>query len=105
MEHNLPLYRSELLHSKVYAASPRFLPTLGWHVKKAGEVLVNWDPGDNVMVSVVSHILERRLDCGPTGNYKKWLYGGLETAKFHLLLGNPTGTPFADNFKKVVADL
>lgn len=27
-------------------------------------------------------------------------YGTLDTAKFHLLLGKPTGTPFADDFDK-----
>ena len=48
--------------------------------------------------SLVGRILERRLDCGPTGCFQKGKYVGLETAKFHLLLGKSIGTPFAEDF-------
>ena len=58
--------------------------------------------GENAVASVVSRVQERRLDCGPIGNFQKGRYGGLQTAKFHLLLGKPTRTPFVDDFEKAL---
>ena len=58
--------------------------------------------GENAVASVVSWVQERRLDCGPIGNFQKGRYGGLQTAKFHLLLGKPTRTLFVDDFEKAL---
>ena len=102
MEHNLVSYRSNLLLSPLYTASPGFLPSLGWHSEKTGHALVIKKTGENAVASVVGRVQERRLDCGPIGNFQKGRYGGLQTAKFHLLLGKPTGTPFADDFEKAL---
>ena len=59
--------------------------------------------------------MEYRPTCGPTGNFikvqndgentSKRKYGGLETAKYHLYLGRPDRTPFADDFDKSVTNL
>ena len=105
MEHDLPLYRSELLLSDSYAAIPGFLPTLRWHPDKFGVVLAR-ETGDIAIVSVVGRVLEKKLDCGPQGNFfHKGRYGGLETAKFRLYLGKPTDTPFEEDFDKTIAGL
>ena len=103
MEHDLVSYRSDLLLSPLYTASPGFLPSLGWHAEKTGHALVIKKTGENTVASVVGQVQERRLDCGPAGNFQKGRYGGLETAKFHLLLGKPMGTPFTDDFDKTLA--
>jgi hypothetical protein len=106
MEHNLPLYRSKLLLSDSYAARPSFLPTLTWGSEKVGHVLITQETGVTAILSVVGRVLEKGLDCSPRGTFfHKGLYGGLETAKFRLYLGKPTGTLFADDFDKTIAGL
>lgn len=106
MEHNLPQNRSQLLRSDSYAAIPGFLSTLRWHPDRTGHVLAR-KTGDIAIVSVVGRVLEKKLDCGPQGNFfHKGRYGGLEkTTKFRLYLGKPTDTPFAEDFDKTIAGL
>ena len=98
-------YRTEQLQSKGYAASPGFLSSFGWGKHRNGHVLVDKSTSENATVSVVGRVLETHLDCGPTGNFRKGKFGGLETAKFHLLLGKLTGTSFAEYFDKVLINL
>jgi len=105
MEHDLPLYRSNIMLSPSFGASPPFLSHLGWRPERTGDVLVNKSTNKNAVVCVIGRILERRLDCGPTGNFVKGRFGGLETAKFHCLLEKPVGTPFADDFDKSISNL
>jgi hypothetical protein len=103
MEHNLPLYRSKLLLSDSYAASPGFRT---WGCEKSGHVLITQETGDTAILSVVGRVLEKGLNCGPRGNFfHKGIYGGLQTAKFRLFLGKPTDTPFAGDFDKAIAGL
>ena len=99
------MYKVDLPQSKGYAASPGFLSSVGWTKHRNGHVLLDKSTSENATVSVVGRVLETRLDCGPTGNFRKGKFGGLETAKFHLLLGKPTGTPFAGDFDKVLTNL
>jgi hypothetical protein len=103
---NLPLYRDYLLQNKAYATSADFLRSIGWPWpwQKYGEALVNKSTSENAIITVVGRVLERRLDCGPTGNFKG-RYGPLKKAKYHLLLEKPCGTPFASDFDKIVAVL
>ena len=105
MEHDLPAYRSNVLQYPSYCAFPGFLSSLGWRTEKSGDVMVNKTSNENAVMTVIGRISERRLDCGPTGNFVKGKFGGLETAKFHCLLDKPVGTPFADDFDKGVANL
>lgn len=105
MEHDLPLYRDDVLKFPSYGASPGFLPSLGWRTEKSGDILVNKTSDENAVVCVIGRVSERRLDCGPTGNFVKGKFGGLETAKFHCLLEKPVGTPFAEDFDKSLANL
>ena len=112
MEHNLPLYRANIIQSPSYAACPGFIPALGWRTDKAGHVLVNKSSNENAVVSVIGRVLELRLDCGPTGNFIKGRFGGLQTAKYHCLLEKPDKTPFANdfdnslsNFERVQSDI
>ncbi|KAF8256482.1 hypothetical protein EI94DRAFT_1645826, partial [Lactarius quietus] len=50
-------------------------------------------------LSVVGHVVEQRLDCGPTGNYVTGEFRSLENAKYQLQLTKPTGTPFAKDYE------
>ena len=104
MEHNLPLYRANIVQSASYAACPGFLPALGWRTDKAGHVLVSKSSNENAVVSVIGRVLELRLDCGPTGNFVKGRFGGLQTAKYHCLLEKPDKTPFANDFDKSLSN-
>ena len=49
----------------------------------------------------LSVVLEYRLDCEPTGDFLKGKFGGLESVKFHCLLGKPDGTPFAEDLERL----
>ena len=46
MEHNLPLYRYNLLLSSC-ASSPNFLPSIKWHIEKNGHALILKKTGEN----------------------------------------------------------
>jgi hypothetical protein len=105
MEHNLPLYHANMVLSPTYAASPGFIPSLGWQTDKSEHVLVNKNSNENTVTTIIGRILKLRLDCGPTGNFMKGRFGGLETAKYHCLLGKPDDTPFVGDFSKAVSNL
>ena len=85
------------------ASSPPLLPSIKWHTEKNGHALILKKTGENAVVSLVGRILERRLDCRPIGCFQKGKYGGLEIAKFHLLLGKPIGAPIAEDFDETIA--
>jgi hypothetical protein len=102
MDRDLPCLHAELLRAKAYAANPAFAQGLGWRPENSGNVLVDNDSAENAVTTVVGRVLETRLNCDAHGNYVSGRYGDLSTAKFHLLLGKPTGTPFADDFEKFI---
>lgn len=107
MEHNLAQYRTQLLLSRFYGASPVFLEGIGWRPERRGHVLVDekcyWR--SNVVVAVVGRVLDYRLHCGPNGNHVNPLCGPLAIAKFELQLAKPYRTPFAADYDTVLDNL
>ncbi|KAH9066970.1 hypothetical protein EDB83DRAFT_2223259 [Lactarius deliciosus] len=101
MEHNLASYRSQLLLSKLYVASPGFPSSVRWEQGKAGNVLSDRATKSNTVMAVVGRVLANRMNVEPHGNFNRQ-YGPLEGAKFQLQLVKPVDTPFEKDFDKAV---
>jgi len=105
MHDTLTPHRTQLLQSKVYAASPAFIQNVRWQYENNRHVLLDVSTGSNIVATVVGRVLEHR--CGPNGNYLDLnsKYVTLATAKYQLLLGKPIGTPFALDYDKVLENV
>src|SRR6266702_617366 len=102
MEHNLDRYRSQLLQSILYGASPVFLRGTGWQPDRSGHVLIDKTTNGNAVASVVGRVLDHCLNCGPNVNFIDCNYRTLAMANYQLQLGEPQGTPFAPDYDKVL---
>ncbi|KAH9033535.1 hypothetical protein EDB85DRAFT_2144921 [Lactarius pseudohatsudake] len=101
MEHDLFTYRSQLLLSKLYIASPGFLPNVCWEQGKMGNVLFNKAAKTDAVMAVVGRALPNRLNCEPHGNFNP-IYGPFKAAKLQIQIVKPMDTPFENDFDKAV---
>lgn len=88
---------ADIASSILYAANSSFLHAVVWRYHRSGRVLVEKTGKDSAMVSLVARVVEQRLDCGPSGNYTGE-FGSLASAKYHLHVTKPIGTPFAKDY-------
>ena len=105
MEHDLTVPRARLLKSKAYTANSNCNSAFSWHTQKNGDILIDKTSNANAVLAVVGEVLENRLDCTPSGNYHEWDRQTLAKSKYHLLLGKPMKTPFADDFDAAIKNL
>ncbi|KAF8258946.1 hypothetical protein EI94DRAFT_1690985 [Lactarius quietus] len=61
-------------------------------------ILVEKSSKNNALLSIVGHVVEQHLDCGPTGNYITGEFRSLEKAKYQLQLTKLMGTPFVKDY-------
>ena len=106
MEHNLAHVRSQLLQSKLYAASPMFLQGVGWQAdplaQYGGNVLVDKASGNPAIVSVVGRVQPQRLFVGGNGNFLSRRFGDLATAKFQMNIARTGDKSFDKDFDQVL---
>ncbi|KAN0130933.1 hypothetical protein V8E53_011311 [Lactarius tabidus] len=105
MQHNLSRYRDQLLTVDCHGASKTFTSSVSWLPQRTGNILVDLKTNQNAVISVVGCVLDNRLDCSSLGNHGKRPPAKFPTAKFHLLLGKPTKTIFADDFDIMMKNL
>lgn len=105
MKHNLQRYHDILLHENGYGAATQFSSSYAWHPLKTGDVLIDTRNKQNAVISVVSRVLENRLDCTPSGNFSDRPFDKLATSKYHLLLGVPEDTVFAADYDIAMQNL
>ncbi|KAN0141070.1 hypothetical protein V8E53_000826, partial [Lactarius tabidus] len=105
MQHNLSRYRDQLLTVDCHGASKTFTSSVSWLPQRTGNILVDSKTNQNAVISVVGRVLDNRLDCSSLGNHGKRPPAKFPTAKFHLLLGKPTKTIFADDFDITMKNL
>ncbi|KAF8262734.1 hypothetical protein EI94DRAFT_1704548 [Lactarius quietus] len=98
MSHDLTAYQARLAQSQYYVANSSFLHAVTWIYSRTGRILVEKASKNNAVVCVVGHVVEQRLDCGPTGNYITGEFGSLQKAKYRLQITKPTGTPFTKDY-------
>ncbi|KAH9014415.1 hypothetical protein EDB85DRAFT_1899227 [Lactarius pseudohatsudake] len=105
MEHDLVYRRSQFLQSELYSPTSAFLSAVSWRSDRYGNVLVDRQTRGNAVASVVGRVLPGHLDCGPRGNFSNLGFGSLQTSKFQLHIGKPSGTVFATDFDKALANI
>jgi hypothetical protein len=105
MEHDLSHYRDNLVTVPCYAANNALHSSVSWLAQRTGDILINTESNQNVVISVVGRVLDNRLDCTAIGNLGNRAVDKLPTAKYHLLLAKPTDTIFLDDFHTAIANL
>jgi hypothetical protein len=105
MQHNLEQYCSQLLLARFYAAHPCYIQGTKWRSECSGYILVDTLTSGCAVVSVVGHVINYHLSCGPSGGYLKCGVGSLVAAKYQFHLAKPENTPFAADFDKVLQNL
>jgi hypothetical protein len=79
--------------------------SISWLAQWTSDILINTDMNQNVVLSVVSHVLDNCLDCTPLNNISKCPVDKLATTKYHPLSMKPSKTVFADNFEQAIKNL
>ncbi|KAF8267360.1 hypothetical protein EI94DRAFT_1801764 [Lactarius quietus] len=97
MSHDLTVYQARLAQSQ-YVANSSFLHAVTWRYSHMGRILVEKASRNNAVVCVIGHVVEQRLNYGPTGNYITGEFGSLQKAKYQLQITKPTGTPFVKDY-------
>jgi hypothetical protein len=105
MELNRSPSRTRLLRSSAYTAGETCRNTFTWHSQRTGDILIKTTTKENAVLAVVGRVLESRLDCSATGNFQNRDWETLAKAKYHLLLGKPDDTVFADDFNIALENL
>ncbi|KAN0137727.1 hypothetical protein V8E53_004483 [Lactarius tabidus] len=105
MEHDLSPYRDNLVNVPYYASNDALDSSVSWLAQRTGDILINTDTNQNAVLSVVGRVLDNRLDCTPLGNIGNRAMDKLPSAKYQLLLGQPSKTVFADDFKPAIENL
>ncbi|KAN0130405.1 hypothetical protein V8E53_011806 [Lactarius tabidus] len=105
MEHDLTISRAKLLKLNAYTANNNCHSAVSWHSQKTGNILINSLSSANAVLAVVGEVLENCLDCSASGNYHKYNGQSLSKAKYQLLLGKPTKSPFSDDFNSAIKNL
>lgn len=98
MVHDLLPWRSRLLNSDCYVATPHFPDSFIWYSQKTGHIVIENESKKNVILAVVGKVLENRMDCEGHGTFRNWSFQTLPKAKYQLLLGKPCDTPFKEDF-------
>jgi hypothetical protein len=105
MQHDLSHYRDGLLTVHCYCPNNAINSSVSWLAQRNGDILINPDTKQNAVLSVVGRVLDNHLDCSVLGNHGNRPAEKLPSVKYHLLLGKPTDTVFADNFETTLDNL
>lgn len=105
MDHDLLPWRSRLLKSDSYVPTPYFPHNFIWYSQKTSHIVIEKQSKKNAVLAVVGKVLENRMDCEGHGNFRNQTFEILPKAKYQLLLGKPTDTPFEEDFDVAINNL
>lgn len=105
MDHNLLPWHLQLLNLDSYVATSCFLNDFIWYLQKTGHIVIEKHSKKNAILTVVGTVLDNHFDCEGHSNFRNWTFESMQKAKYQLLLGEPTDTPFANDFITAIDNL